>query len=46
LVGPKAKSIYKKNKALDLERRIINKGKVTKEEKIEMAEAHIRKKDK
>jgi len=38
--------LYKKNKAADMERRIINKGKLTKEEKIELAAAHVRKKDK
>lgn len=46
MVGPKAKSLYKKKKADEMERRVINKGKLTKEEKIEMSAAHVRKKDK
>jgi hypothetical protein len=45
-VGPKAKKLYKKNKAIDTERRIVNHGKLTKKEKIEIHTLHNLEKDK
>lgn len=47
LVGPKAKSLYRKNKAYEMEqKRTINNFREAKEEKLRQAAEHIKKKDK
>lgn len=45
MTGPKAKRIWKKNKNIETQRRILGKYKVTKEEKMELAERELKKKD-
>lgn len=47
LVGPKAKSLYKRNKQIEMEqKRTTNNFHKSKEEKMRQAAEHIKKKDK